>query len=165
MKGSTAIYPGTFDPITFGHIDLAERALKIFGKVVVGVTTNPGKKPLFSLEERVGLAKASLKGLENSCRKVEVRPFDSLLVEFAKSQGAEIIIRGLREMSDFPSEFQNATVNRKLAPGIETIFIVTSEKYFYLNSTIVKEIARFNGKLSEFVPVPVEKALREKLGK
>jgi len=161
MKTSTAVYPGTFDPITYGHMDLIGRALKLFGKVVVGVTTNPAKKPFFLLEERVALAKASVKNLAN----VEVKSFDSLLVDFARAENASVILRGLREMSDFPSEFQGATVNRKLEPSLETVFIVTSEKYSYLNSTIVKEIARFNGKLSEFVPGHVERALREKLSK
>ncbi len=157
----TAVYPGTFDPVTLGHIDLLERALKLFGSVVVGVATNPNKKPLFSLSERISLLKDCTKGMG----RVEIKPFSGLLVDFAKSQNSRIIIRGLREVSDFHYEFQSATVNRKLAPEIETVFIMTGARYFYLNSSLVKEIAALGGCIEQLVPKPVEAALMKKFRK
>lgn len=160
-KEKIAVYPGTFDPITFGHLDLIERASKLFEKVIIGVSTNPEKIPLFSLEERKKLVKDSAKKFKN----IEVASFEGLLVNFAKKKKAGIIIRGLRELSDFETEFQRATINRKLSPHIETVFIMTSAKFFYLNSSIVKEIASMNGKISCFVPKQVEKALKEKVRK
>lgn len=154
----TVIYPGTFDPVTFGHLDVIERALQLFDKVIVAITTNPRKKPLFSLEERSRLIKKCTRGMKN----IEIEPFSGLLVNYVKKKKARIIIRGLRELSDFEIEFQQATVNRKLAPETETIFIVTNPKYFYLNSTMVKEIASMNGKVNCFVPKEVESALKKK---
>ena len=154
-----AVYPGTFDPITYGHLDVIKRGLSLFDELVIGVTTKPGKKTLFSLEERIKLVGESVKGLKN----VAVKPFDGLLVEFAKKENASVILRGLREVSDFEREFQEATVNRKLNAGIETVFVMTNEKYFYLNSTVVKEIAALGGDISEFAPKAVEKKLKEKL--
>jgi len=155
-----AIYPGTFDPITLGHIDLIRRALKIFDKIIVAVAESKEKNPLFSLEERVSLAREALKDFKN----VEVLSFKNLLVDFAKSKGCSIIIRGLRAISDFDAEFQLATANRKLFPDVETVFIMPSEKYFYINSRLIKEIARLNGNISCFVPKNVEQALKEKFG-
>ena len=161
MVKRTAIYPGTFDPITLGHIDIVQRAIKLFDTVIVAVTTNPQKKPLFSLNERVALAKGALAGLP--C--VEVDSFNGLLVKYAQEKKCNIILRGLREMSDFEKEFQQAIVNRKIAGSIETAFIMTSAKYFYLNSTMVKEIAAMHGQIDCFVPKNVEAALRKKFKK
>ena len=154
----TVIYPGTFDPVTFGHLDVIQRALQLFDKVIVAVTTNQRKTALFSLEERIDLIKNCTKGMKN----VEVESFSGLLVEYVKSKKANVIIRGLRELSDFEVEFQQATVNRKLASEIETVFIITNPKYFYLNSTMVKEIASMHGKVDCFVPKEVKAALKKK---
>jgi len=157
-NGKIAVYAGTFDPITFGHLDVIQRASKIFDKIVVAVTTNPGKEPLFSLGERVSLAKESTKGMSG----VSVEPFSGMLVDFLKKKNTHVILRGLRELSDFEAEFQQALVNRKLSPEIDTVFIMTQPRYFYLSSSMIKEIASLNGPLHEFVPEPVEKALRKK---
>ena len=156
-----AVYPGTFDPITYGHLDVIKRGLNLFDELVVGITTNPNKKSLFSLDERVQLAKEAVKDIPN----VSVKSFDGLLVDFAGQEGASIILRGLREVSDFDREFQEATVNRKLNTKIETVFVMTSPRFFHLNSTAVKEIASMGGKINCFVAGPVEKALRKKFGR
>jgi pantetheine-phosphate adenylyltransferase len=156
----TAVYPGTFDPITNGHLDVLERALKLFDKVVIGIAKTPPKPTLFPLEERVRLAKEAVQGLKG----VEVQGFDNLLVEFVKENKAGVIVRGLRAMSDFEREFQSASINRKLAPGIESVFVMTNEKYFYLSASLVREVARFKGELKDLVPKAVEKALKEKFG-
>lgn len=156
----TVVYPGTFDPVTLGHIDVIERALKLFDKVIIAVTTKSEKQPLFSLEERVSLLEQSTKDLKN----VEVTSFSGLLVDFVREKKASTILRGLRQMSDFEAEFQQASVNRKLAPGIDTVFVVTNAKYFYLSSSIAKEIASLNGRFECFVPKPVELALKGKFG-
>ncbi len=161
MVKRTAIYPGTFDPITLGHVDIVQRALKLFDKIVVAVTSNPQKKSMFSLKERVSLTRKSFAKFPS----VEVDSFDGLLVDYAKKRNCNVILRGLRELSDFEHEFQHAIVNRKLAGSIETVFIMTSAKYFYLNSTVVKEIALLHGKLDCFVPKAVEEALRKKFKK
>lgn len=153
-----AIYPGTFDPITNGHLDVLSRALKLFDKVVVGIAASPPKKTLFSWEERVALAKSAVKGLT----PVEVKGFDSLLVDFVKENGSTTIIRGLRAISDFEREFQSASINRKLAPEIESVYVMTSEQHFYLSASLVREVARFHGELKGLVPEPVEKALKER---
>jgi len=150
------IYPGTFDPITLGHIDVIERAVQLFGAVTVAVTTNPQKKPLFSLEERVALVRECTKGMNG----VEVEGFSGLLVDYAEKKRSSIVLRGLRELSDFEVEFQQAIINRKLSPQLETVFIITNPKFFYLNSTAVKEIASLGGNVGCFVTAPVEKALR-----
>lgn len=158
----TVIYPGTFDPVTFGHLDIIERAGKLFGKVIIAVATKPGKQPLFSLQERIKLLKEYVSQMPN----VSVEAFSGLLVDFAKEKKAAVLIRGLREISDFEIEFQQATINRKLAPEIETVFVMTGAKFFYLNSSMVKEIASMKGNLECFVPKNVETALRKKfLGK
>ena len=151
-----AVYPGTFDPITLGHLDVIQRALKVFGRVLVGVSDNPGKKPFFSLADRMAMVRASVSSLEG----VEVKPFRGLLIDFVKKNDAGVIVRGLREISDFEEEFQMATVNRKLDPGLETLFIMTSEKFFYLSSSIVREIAGMGGQVGEFVPAPVARRLQ-----
>ncbi len=157
----TAIYPGSFDPATNGHIDVIERALKLFGNVIVAIGDNPGKKPLFSTKERIEMLKESTKHLKN----VEISSFSGLLIDYAKSKNSKIIIRGLRAVSDFEFEFQRALMNRVVNGDIETVFIMTKEDYVYLNSSIVKEMAMFNGKVSGLVPKIVEKKLREKFSK
>tara|TARA_Y100000310_G_scaffold343867_2_gene453587 strand:+ start:1691 stop:2176 length:486 start_codon:yes stop_codon:yes gene_type:complete len=161
MVKRVAIYPGTFDPITLGHIDIIQRALKLFDKVIVAVATNPTKKPLFSMKERMALTEKALSKLP----QVEVDSFKGLLVNYTKKKKCNVILRGLRELSDFEREFQHAIVNRKLAGSVETVFVMTSAKYFYLNSTVVKEIASMGGQLDFFVPENVESALRKKFKK
>ena len=151
-----ALYPGTFDPVTRGHVDLVERGLALFDRLVVAVADNPGKTPLFPLEERVHLFEQSTSHLKG----VEVTRFATLTVEFAKEKKACAIIRGLRAVSDFDYEFQLAWMNRKLAPEIETVFLCPNEKYSYVNSTLVKEIARLGHDVDEFVPPDVTRALR-----
>ncbi|MEM4662421.1 MAG: pantetheine-phosphate adenylyltransferase [Candidatus Diapherotrites archaeon] len=156
-----AVYPGTFDPITYGHIDVIERASKIFDKVIVAVTNNPRKQPLFTVEERVTLAKEALKHIPN----IEVDSFEGLLVNYMKSKKAKTVLRGLREMSDFSYEFQQAIINRKLYEEIDTVFIMTSPKYFYINSSVVKELASLGACIKELVPPVVEKKIFEKFKK
>ena len=153
-----AIYPGTFDPITNGHVDLVQRAQPLFDKIIVAVAAKSGKTPAFSLEERIQLADTVLGNLNN----VEICGFDSLLVNFAKEQGANIILRGLRAISDFEYEFQLTGINRKMAPEIETLFLMPAEQYTYISSSVVKEVAALNGDVSEFVPAPVCTALKNK---
>ena len=155
----TAIYPGTFDPITNGHLDIIERAIKMFDKVIVMVARNSAKNPMFSDQERVDLIRAAVR----KYKRVEVASFQGLLVEYAKKRKATAILRGLRAISDFEYEFQLALMNRKLNESVETVFLMPSEKYTYLNSTIVREIARLGGDVSEFVPPVVQKAFARKL--
>ena len=157
----TAVYPGSFDPVTNGHIDVIERALKIFDKVIVAVGDNPEKKPTFTTEERIEMLKESTKDLKNT----KIDSFSGLLLDFVKSKNSRIIIRGLRAVSDFEFEFQRALLNRVVNDKIETIFIMTKEHYVYLNSSIVKEMAMFGGKLNGLVPEAVEKKLKEKFSK
>jgi pantetheine-phosphate adenylyltransferase len=153
-----AIYPGSFDPITNGHLDVIQRAAKLFDEVVVAVAFNEQKRSLFDVDERVALIRESAAGFPN----VRVARFDGLLVEFARNQGASAVVRGLRAVSDFEFEFQMALMNRKLEPEIETIFMMPAEKYTYLSSRIVKEIGRLGGNVDAFVPVSVAAALRRK---
>ena len=155
----TAIYPGTFDPITNGHTDLIERASRLFDQVIVAVAVNPGKQPMFSLDERVYLATRVLDHLPN----VEVSGFDSLLVDYVRERGARVILRGLRAVSDFEYEFQLAGMNRRLAPDVETIFLTPAEQYAYISSSLVKEIAIHGGDVSEFVPTHVMAALNDRI--
>ncbi len=152
------IYPGTFDPITNGHIDIIKRSAVLFDKVIVAVTTNPVKTPLFRIDERIEMIKSSVKIMNN----VEVDSFDDLLVNYAMRKKATAIIRGLRATSDFEFEFQMALVNRKLSRELVTVFLMPNEKYTYLNSTIVKEVASFHGDVSCFVPPEINKKLIEK---
>jgi pantetheine-phosphate adenylyltransferase len=151
----TAVYPGTFDPVTNGHVDVAERATRLFDRVVIAVARESGKKPLFNLEERVALLEDAL----NGARGIDIVVFDGLLVEFARSQGAAAIIKGLRAISDFEFEFQMALMNRRLAPELETVFLMTDADKAFLSSSIVKEVSRLGGDVSPMVPAAVARAL------
>jgi len=153
------VYPGTFDPITNGHLDVVARALHLFDEVVVAIAADTTKKPLFSLEERLALAE---KAMAEYGKKVQVTIFRGLLVDFVQSQDANAILRGLRAVSDFEFEFQMALMNRKLADKIETIFLMPRDTYTYLSSTIIKEIGRLGGDISSFVPPVVEEAMKHK---
>jgi len=155
----TAIYPGTFDPITNGHTDLIQRASKLFDKVIVAVAAHSGKNPAFSLEERIQLAETVLDGIDG----VEVCGFDILLANFAQHKNAQVILRGLRAVSDFEYEFQLTGMNRKLAPDLETMFLMPAEQYTYISSSLVKEVARLSGDVSGFVHEAVFIALKDKL--
>ena len=152
------LYPGSFDPVTFGHIDIIERARDLFDSVVVTVAVNPTRTPLFTVEERVHFIKESVKEFKN----IYVDSFDGLVVDHAKSVGASGIIRGLRAISDFEFEFQMALMNRKLAKDIATIFLMPHEKYTYLNSTIIRNLASLKGDITDFVPPVVQEALKKK---
>ncbi|MFI3184457.1 MAG: pantetheine-phosphate adenylyltransferase [Methylococcaceae bacterium] len=154
----SAIYPGTFDPITNGHIDLIARASRLYHRVIVAVAVNRNKTPLFSLEERVALATAVTADFSN----VLVIGFDNLLVECARQQGANVILRGLRAVSDFEYEFQLAGMNRRLAPELETVFLTPAEQYEFISSSMIREIAQLNGDVSCFVPDLVHQALINK---
>lgn len=155
-KRQIAVYPGTFDPITYGHTDLVGRAARVFDTVVVAIAESPLKKPLFSLDERIAMARRELARVSN----VEVIGFDNLLMDFVKSLGATIIVRGLRAVSDFEYEFQLASMNRHLEENVETLFMTPDEDYSFISSSLVKEIARLGGKVSEFVGPEVEAELR-----
>jgi len=153
-----AIYPGSFDPVTNGHVDVVERARKLFDEVIVAVANNDEKQPLFPLPERLDLLQQTVGKMEN----VRIAQFHGLLVDFAAAQQASAVIRGLRAVSDFEFEFQMALMNRKLESSVETIFLMPKEEYTYLSSRLVKEIARLGGDVSKFVPDIVAKALRKK---
>lgn len=156
---TTAVYPGTFDPVTNGHSDLIQRATRLFDRVVVGVAANPTKRPVFDLAERVAMAEEVLRDLPNA----EVQGFDCLLIDFVHAQGAGIILRGLRAVSDFEYEFQLAGMNRRLAPAIETLFLTPAEQFAYISSSLVREIAQFGGDISPFVHESVRTALNNRL--
>ena len=151
----SAMYPGTFDPITLGHEDLVRRACRLFDKVVVAIAANPGKEPMFSLEERVDLARTALAGIDN----VEVSGYDGLTVDFAQKNGLGVILRGLRAVSDFEYEFQLANMNRHLAKDVETAFLTPTETYNFISSSLVREICSMGGDISEFVSPAVNEAL------
>jgi pantetheine-phosphate adenylyltransferase len=154
----TAIYPGTFDPMTVGHVDVAHRASKMFDDLIIAVAANPNKGPFFTLEERVDMSREILSDLPN----VTVQPFDGLLVEFADQVSADVIVRGLRAISDFEYEVQIAAVNRHLSPNVETVFIAASQDYTFLSSSIVREIASHGGEFAEFVHPLVVDAFAKK---
>lgn len=154
-----AIYPGTFDPITNGHADLIERAASLFSEIVVGVANNPSKNPMFTLEERVELVREVTAGLAN----VTVVGFSGLLVDFAKEYGATVLIRGLRAVSDFEYEFQMANMNRRLYPGLESVFLTPSEENSFISSTLVKEVALHHGDVRQFTAPNVAEALQSKI--
>ncbi|MBE0509199.1 MAG: pantetheine-phosphate adenylyltransferase [Chromatiales bacterium] len=155
----TAVYPGTFDPITRGHQDLIRRACRLCERVIVAVAANPKKAPLFNLEERVALARESLQGLA----EVEVMGFNSLLADFCQQQQAKVILRGLRAVSDFEYEFQLAGMNRRIAPEIETLFLTPAEEFTFISSSLVKEVAELGGDVSDFVAPHVKAALHNRL--
>ena len=155
----SSMYPGTFDPITLGHEDLVRRACRLFDKVVVAVAANPSKKPMFSLEERVELARVVLRDCEN----VEVSGYEGLTVDFARANNLQVIVRGLRAISDFEYEFQLANMNRHLTDEVETAFLTPTETYTYISSSLVREIASMGGDISEFVSNEVRHSLLEKL--
>jgi len=156
-----AIYPGSFDPITYGHIDIVRRACKLFPKLVIAVVANPHKSPLFSAQERVQITRAAL--AEEGINGLDVVSYDGLLVDCAREHQADAIVRGLRANSDFEYEFQMALANRNLAPEFESIFFMTAGKYSFLASSVVKEVAMYGGDVSTFVPPSVRGALAEKL--
>ncbi|MCE2991296.1 MAG: pantetheine-phosphate adenylyltransferase [Burkholderiales bacterium] len=156
-----AVYPGTFDPMTKGHEDLVARASRLFGEVIVAVAHSQAKKPFFTLEERVGLARDILSGYPN----VKVMGFTGLLSDFLNTHQSNVILRGLRAVSDFEYEFQMAGMNRRLNPGVETMFVTPSDKYMFISATIVREIAILGGDVSEFVHPLTVKALSTKVGK
>lgn len=156
-----AIYPGSFDPITYGHLDIIERCSSKFNSVLVAVLNNNNKKSLFDINERVDM----IKEVTSNFKNVEVKSFDGLMVDFAKLEGVDVIIRGLRAVSDYEYELQMSLANKTLNPNIETLFLVSSVKYLHLSSSLVKEIASYKGDISSFVPPQIEKRLLNKLKK
>jgi pantetheine-phosphate adenylyltransferase len=157
-KKKIAIYPGTFDPITLGHLDILERGSKLFDRVIVTIALNQSKVPLFTMEERIAMIEDAIVGFDN----VSVEQFDGLLVDFAKERKASVILRGLRAISDFEYEFQMALMNQHLAENITTLFLMPNEKYTYLNSTIVKDVSKFGGNVEKFVTKYVAEKLISK---
>lgn len=153
------VYPGSFDPISYGHIDLVERGLKVFGELTVAVAHNEGKSPLFTMEERVEMVREVLRDVRN----VKIDSYDGMTVDYVRSAGASMILRGIRTISDFEYEFQMALTNRHFADDVEMVFMMTSSKYSYLSSHFIKEIVALGGDVSAFVPPLVEKRLKEKL--
>lgn len=159
-----AIYPGSFDPVTNGHIDIIKRSAQVADSLIVGVLNNKSKTPLFSVQERVKMLDDVAKELaKEGINNIIVMPFDGLLVDFASQVNANVIVRGLRAVTDFEYEFQMAQTNRKLNPQVETLFLTTSEEYSYLSSSIVREVASFSGDITQFVPDFVEKQVLQKL--
>ncbi|MDQ2965140.1 MAG: pantetheine-phosphate adenylyltransferase [Chloroflexota bacterium] len=159
-----AVYPGSFDPVTNGHLDVVRRATAVFDRVIVGVLANPRKSPLLPVDERIAAIREALAGAGLADDHVEVESFDGLTVEFCRTREARFIVRGLRAISDFESEMQLAHNNRKLAPGIDTVFFMTALEHGYVSSSLVKEIAQFGGDVGEMVPAGAERRLRGALG-
>lgn len=159
--GTLAIYPGSFDPITNGHLDLIERAARLFDRLIVAILRNEGKEPLFTAEERVMMLRQVLKDYPN----VEVDSFEGLLVDYAARKGASVIVRGIRAISDYEYELQMALMNRRLAPDIETVFLMAGEAYSFISSRLVKEVASLGGDVSGLVPPVVDARLRERVGR
>jgi pantetheine-phosphate adenylyltransferase len=155
----TALYPGSFDPLTNGHLDIVDRTAQIFDHVVIAVLENPSKQPLFTTAERVAMIRESL----GERPRVEVNTFNGLTIDFARQVGARVIVRGLRAVSDFESEFQMALMNRRLEPDVTTVFIPTSLRHLFLSSSLIKELAEFGGDISEFVPANVVRPLKQRL--
>jgi pantetheine-phosphate adenylyltransferase len=161
MSRRIAVYPGTFDPITNGHVDILRRSLQVFDRVIVAIATNPRKAPLFTIEERVAFIRGSLPDVP--AERVECDSFTGLLVDYCRATGINTIVRGLRAIADFEYEFQFAHMNRRLAPSVDTMFFMTAEENFYVSSSLVKEVATFGGDVSGFVPEVVHDALLAKL--
>lgn len=159
----TAIYPGTFDPITFGHIDLIKRAAQLFDNLIIGVAKDNSKNPLFTLDERVALVEQEVKIFQQEGKNITVEKFEGLLIDYAHRKNSTIIIRGLRAVSDFEYEFQMFGMNSKLDPSIQTIFLPASENTQFIASRLVKEIAKLDGEIGKFVPASVEQKLKQKL--
>lgn len=159
MPKRTAIYPGSFDPLTNGHVAIIQRGLKVFDRLVVAVANNPEKRPMFTAAER----KAMISEAVNGDARIEVDSFDSLLVEYVRRKGVHTVLRGLRAVSDFEFEFQIANMNRHLLPDLETVFVMTGEDYFFVSARLVREVATFGGDVSAFVPANVLEGLRRKL--
>lgn len=155
----TVICPGSFDPVTMGHMDIISRASKLFDRVIVAVLNNAAKNPCFTIDERIELLKETTKGLDN----VEISTFDGLLVDFAKIKGASAVVKGLRAVTDFEYEFQMSMINKKLCPEVETIFLNTSQEYMYLSSSVVKQIAAAGGDISKFVPAEIHDKIVDRL--
>lgn len=163
MGEHIGVYPGTFDPVTNGHMDIISRATRVVDRLIVGVAVNGGKEPLFTLDERVAMVEADIQALEpQAAARIEVRPFDNLLVEFVSDVGATQIVRGLRAVSDFEYEFQMAAMNARLSPELETVFLMASDRHQFISSRFVKEIGRLGGDISHFVSGPVAALLRER---
>jgi pantetheine-phosphate adenylyltransferase len=166
MSGRIGIYPGTFDPITNGHSDIIRRALHVVDRLVIGVARNDGKGPLFPTDERVEIVRDEMTHLENGdADRIEVRPFETLLMSFAESVGASVILRGLRAVSDFEYEFQMAGMNARLNPNIETVFLMASDRFQFISSRFVKEIGALGGDISHFVSPRVATRLYERYGR
>jgi pantetheine-phosphate adenylyltransferase len=161
LKEKVAVYPGTFDPITMGHLDILNRALELFDRVIVAVARHPDKKPLFSLEERLEMIKDCFEGTN---KRIEVEAVSGLLVEYAYNKGAKALVRGLRAVSDFEYEFQLALMNRRLERHVETVFLMTGFRWIFISSSIIKDAAQHGGDVSGLVPNHVQKKLREKYG-
>lgn len=164
MSDHTGIYPGTFDPITLGHLDVIRRAMRVVDRLIVAVAVNDGKGPLFPVEDRVGMVREDVKDLVANGARIDVRPFDGLLVSYAEAQGASLIIRGLRAVSDFEYEFQMVGMNSRLKPEIETVFLMASDRHQFISSRFVKEICRLGGDISQFVTPAVATRLRRSFG-
>ena len=159
-KSITALYPGTFDPITHGHTDLVSRAARVFDPVIDAIAESPHKTPFFSLQKRIKLAQTQLGHLDN----IEIVGFSNLLVDFVQEKGASVIVRGLRAVSDFEYEFQLASMNRNLCEKVETMFLTPDERYGFISSTLVREVARLGGDVSQFVGAEIESALKQQFG-
>ena len=164
-RAEVALFPGTFDPFTNGHLDLATRAAGLFPRVVVAVARASTKAPLFSVEERVEMIRETLAAVPETRSRLEVTIFDGLVVDCARAAGAKVMIRGLRAVSDFEFEFQMALMNRKLSPALEVVYLMPDVRYTYLNATLVKEVARLGGDVKDLLPPPVARRLVEKLGR
>jgi pantetheine-phosphate adenylyltransferase len=160
-RSTLAVFPGSFDPMTNGHLDIVQRGLSVFPELIVAVLVNPDKKPLFSVEERVDTLRACFRGN----RRVRIDTFSGLLVDYAERVGASVIVRGIRAISDFEYEFQMALMNRRLDPRLETVFMMPAESYSYVSSRLVKEVFQLGGRVSDLVPPVVERRLREKYGR